>query len=274
MNTKPSPIESSKPIAGNSPEPTTPISAGETSNIVARRQVPSTQDELNKVPALECTSNSNSVTESLAKLKYIELRKICDRAESDWRKAHLDSRAPTPKDGVGQDLARKQLFESLRGLLSRVSYFRGDGTITLGSRQIEFDIFLSFYSQKDQSQVSRLPQIIDPGDLCYTIAPVFLVDGVPSQQSLSSMSSCGAPLPKIGDSFYFSWTTVADKPVLESLSMVLIPLPGSKGGGLNYMVSDSEKWEVLDGFRWQHSTKAEFEQAQTRYQKIRESITN
>lgn len=211
-----------------------------------------------------------TLQEQMARMKFVELTRLCEEAEQDWRKRNLETRAPGPKDTVESDKFRKDILESLRGSLLNTTYFRGETSFTIGERNIQLEVFLNFYDGTDaaEMQFKRTSlNVIDPMDLCYGISPVFVVNGKLSAQSTSSTSTCGATLHKRGDRYYISWGTVSDKDISAAVSLVLIPLPGPASGGLEYLISDTGQWITQDGFHWSPSTNQESQNLLTRYQK-------
>lgn len=217
------------------------------------------------------TQNPMSLQQQLSRMKYVELQRMCDEAAKDWRKRSLENHAPGPRDGAEAEVYRKTVLETLREPLRKVTYFRGQTTFSVGSRQIQLDIFLNFYNGKDpletRSKRSQL-NFTDPMDVCYDISPVYLVNGRRVRQGTTSMGTCSATLQKHGDSYYIPWFTVADDPELSSaISLVLIPIPNSKTSEIEYLVTETDGWQQ-SSFSWSATTEKDRDESLARYNKM------
>lgn len=211
-----------------------------------------------------------SLQDQLARMKFVELRRFCDEAEDDWRKRNLETRAPGPRDGVESDKYRAGVLDSLREVLLQTAYFRGETSFTVGNRNIRVDVLLNFYNGKESPDIQAKRKglgVTDPMNFCYVIAPVFIVNDKLSQQSTSSMSSCGATLQKRGDRYYFPWNLAGDKDIAPAISLMLIPIPGASGTGLEYLDSDTGEWLTQNDFQWRASSQNEFDSLQKDYRK-------
>jgi hypothetical protein len=82
-----------------------------------------------------------------------------------------------------------------------------------------------------------------------------------------SVSGCGSPLRKRGDTFYFSWETFNDEKLSPVMSALLIPVPGGHATALEYLDSQTGQWVPEAGFHWSPSSYAELEAARDRHMK-------
>jgi hypothetical protein len=202
-------------------------------------------------------------------MKFYELQGLCREASRDWQKRNIDNYAPMAEYGTpAAAQARHELLDMVRDSMQTAAFWKGEVGIARGDRTIQIEIYANFFASDDQGpdqQRRATLTVEDPEKLCQGLSPMFVING--KGMPTGSISGCGSPLRKKGDSYYFSWETFNDEMLSPVMSALLIPVPGARATSLEYLDSQTGQWVAEAGFHWSPSSYTELEAARDRHMK-------
>lgn len=207
----------------------------------------------------------STMQEQMARMKFYEIRRLCDDAEQAWIRANIHAKYEPPMKGEDPN--------GLRDLAKTGTHWRATSTLSLAGRTIEVEAMLTIYRSKDAGanagkMLAAQQNNSNSDDYCFVFEPYYVVNG--RVQPPGSMSTCEWPLPKKGDARYFRWGTYSDPEIAPAVTIFMYPFPPA-AAGLDYMVSTTGQWETAGDFRWQSSSENEFQNVRNRYGKKLES---
>lgn len=210
---------------------------------------------------LQYCEPGSTMQEQMARMKFPEMRRLCDDAEQLWLKANIDTRYEPAIAGDNPN--------GLKDMARTSTHWRGTSTISVAGRTLEIEAMLTIYKSKDAGAnagkiLAQQQNNSNADDYCIVFEPYYVVSG--KVQPPGAMSTCEWPFPKRGDAYYFRWPTYGDAEIAPAVSMFMYPFPPATAG-LDYMVSVSGQWETAGDFRWQSSNETELQNIRNRYGK-------
>ncbi len=193
-----------------------------------------------------------TLQQQIAALNFAEVRKICNEAERDYRAKVIDAYVPFYDTRTTEGArAARDWIDHVREVLKQSNYWRGEVTVSRGERVIQILFFSNFR--------------IESGEVvCSDFSPFFTLNG----QALpnGTTGSCGGPLRRKAENFFFSWETFNDDDLSPVMSAVIVPVPGSSQADVEFLDSESGQWTRVP-FRWASSSREEFDTEKARHER-------
>lgn len=186
---------------------------------------------------------------------FEQMRQSYQAAEDKWKTENIYSYVFFPQTDSEKQSHQQEVFRALSESLGLSTHWMGDFSTTENGKQIQFSFTAHLYDIKNRDNPRPLTTVKSATDLCWGIWLHWQVDGKSGDYSFSS---CGGEyVGRKDDAFYFPFDASPVAGLSESISYMLLPVPG-RLNPLRYFASGNGGWRSAN-FIWRSVTPAEEE---------------